>query len=220
MDEIIKQERSCEIDPTRLEKGEEVDANKVVLLAYVDWTISRIFGTGPRRLLFLVLFLVLTPPSNPVETFSHCPPPLRLIFAHLSDEVAKKYPDNENLRYTAVSGYLFLRFFAAAILGPKLFGLTAEHPSQKNSRALTLISKTVQQLANLLVFEEKEPYMGVVLNEFMLKNRENMKAFLKKLATPPDPKDIKKKDSIIEKVWFGSPLSCFGGKLKIFRSCM
>jgi len=46
MDEIIKQERSCEIDPTRLEKGEDLEANQVVLLAYIEWTVSRIFGTG------------------------------------------------------------------------------------------------------------------------------------------------------------------------------
>ena len=161
-----------------------------------------------RGVFCFLVFLALILPAIILETFSHCPAPLRLIFSHLSEEVAKKYPENENLRYTAVSGYLFLRFFAAAILGPKLFGLTAEHPSQKNSRGLTLISKTVQQLANLLVFEEKEPYMGIALNDFMAKNRENMKAFLKKVATPPDPKDAKKKDYLLDKVGFFVPFPC------------
>jgi hypothetical protein len=90
-----------------------------------------------------------------VDSVAHCPVSLRQIFNNLQEEVVKKFPEIEDLRYTCVSGYLFLRFFAAAILGPKLFGLCADHPSQKNSRTLTLISKTVQQLANLLLFDGK-----------------------------------------------------------------
>ena len=44
MDELISANRSCEIDPSRLEKGEELEANRTVLTAYIEWTANRIFG--------------------------------------------------------------------------------------------------------------------------------------------------------------------------------
>jgi hypothetical protein len=36
--------------------------------------------------------------------------------------------DEPDVRYTAVSGFVFLRFFAPAILNPKLFQMRNEHP--------------------------------------------------------------------------------------------
>ena len=42
---IISGNRSCEIDPTRLEKGEDVDANTAILDAYINYTLDCIFST-------------------------------------------------------------------------------------------------------------------------------------------------------------------------------
>ena len=42
--------------------------------------------------------------------------------------------DDEDVCYTAVSGFVFLRFFAPAILNPKLFQMRNEHPV-RNERA-------------------------------------------------------------------------------------
>ena len=47
-----------------------------------------------------------------------------------------------------VSSCLFLRYLCPAILGPNLFKLTEEFPSEKANRNLTLIAKTLQTLAN------------------------------------------------------------------------
>ena len=47
----------------------------------------------------------------------------------------------QNVKYIAVSGFLFLRFFTPAILGPKLFALSEQHPDKVTSRTLTLIAK-------------------------------------------------------------------------------
>jgi len=44
MDEIISANRSCEVDSTRLEKGEEIEANRAVLQAYMDWVFKKITG--------------------------------------------------------------------------------------------------------------------------------------------------------------------------------
>ncbi len=51
---------------------------------------------------------------------------MRCVFRMLFTKVAEKYPEDENahLKYIAVSGFLFLRLFAPAILSPLLFGMT------------------------------------------------------------------------------------------------
>lgn len=40
-----------------------------------------------------------------------------------------------------MSGFLFLRFFAPAVLGPKLFGLQDNHAEKNVSRTLTILAK-------------------------------------------------------------------------------
>ena len=47
----------------------------------------------------------------------------------------------QDSKYTAVSGFLFLRFYAPAILGPKLFGLRNNHADKNVSRTLTILAK-------------------------------------------------------------------------------
>ena len=47
----------------------------------------------------------------------------------------------QDSKYTAVSGFLFLRFYAPAILGPKLFGLRENHADKNVSRTLTILAK-------------------------------------------------------------------------------
>ena len=39
--------------------------------------------------------------------------------------------DDDDVCYTSVSGFVFLRFFAPAILNPKLFQMRNEHPVSK-----------------------------------------------------------------------------------------
>jgi len=42
----------------------------------------------------------------------------------LQQRVKAKWPDSKNARFSAVSGFIFLRFYCAAILGPQLFNVT------------------------------------------------------------------------------------------------
>jgi hypothetical protein len=55
-----------------------------------------------------------------------------------------RFPGDLDLKYSAVSGFIFLRFFGPAVLGPKLFGLRAEFGDATVSRTLTLAAKVLQ----------------------------------------------------------------------------
>ena len=49
-----------------------------------------------------------------------CPAPMRAVFAAIRSGVQAKWPhDVDVVQYTAVSGFLFLRFIVPAILNPK-----------------------------------------------------------------------------------------------------
>lgn len=54
-------------------------------------------------------------------------------------------------------------------------------PPHMASRSLVMIAKCLQNLANLVEFGGKEPYMEVV-NPFILKNKERMIVFLDHLS--------------------------------------
>ena len=84
---------------------------------------------------------------------------LKNIFTFLQEQVIKKFPDNDTVRYTGISGFLFLRFFVPAILGPRLFDIHLGPLDHLANRTLTLISKTIQNVANIVEFGQKEPYM-------------------------------------------------------------
>lgn len=106
-------------------------------------------------------------------TLDQCPMPLRKIFNHMQTEVENKFPDVADIRYIVVSGFIFLRFFCPAILGPKLFGLRSYLPDFNTARTLTLSAKVLQNLANLVDFAQKEPYM-IDMNEFIQERKAHM----------------------------------------------
>lgn len=157
--DIYSEKRPCEVDPSRTDK-EKAQRNLCNLLYYSEKMVSSILNSLPN-----------------------CPGTFKKVFYHLKMKVKEQGWD-ESVEYTVVSGFLFLRFFCAAILGPKLFDLVQEHPDTNTARTLTLVSKVVQNLANLVDFGQKEPYMKD-MNAYLLTKFEHMKKFLKAVSTPP-----------------------------------
>ena len=51
----------------------------------------------------------------------------------------------QDAKYLAISGFLFLRFFAPAILTPKLFDLRDQHADPQTSRSLLLLAKVLER---------------------------------------------------------------------------
>ncbi|GFS03386.1 GTPase-activating protein, partial [Elysia marginata] len=58
------------------------------------------------------------------------------------------YPDNAAVRHHAVTSFIFLRFFTAAILSPTMFNLRSDILDSSVQRTLTLISKSISGIVN------------------------------------------------------------------------
>jgi Ras GTPase-activating protein 3 len=86
---------------------------------------------------------------------------MREVFAVLKDLSNHYFPGQREISYSVISGFIFLRFFAPAILNPKLFEITDEIIDPVVGRTLTLMSKTVQMMGNLV----SSRIVGVTLNE-------------------------------------------------------
>lgn len=163
---ILHEKKPCEIDPARCPKDNVIETNLNNLQEYVEKVFEAITKSAIK-----------------------CPNVLCEIFHNLRECAAKHFPHNREVRYSVVSGFIFLRFFAPAILGPKLFDLTTEPLDPKTNRTLTLISKTIQSLGNLVSSRSaqqpcKEEFMGELYKKFCTeKHVEAVKHFLEVIST-------------------------------------
>jgi hypothetical protein len=146
--EIVDEKISCEVDPTRIEKKDQLKQNwsKLIGYAVAIW-------------------------NNIENSRTSIPREMRILFNFIQKKVTEKFGTSNSkmqmVRFTSVSGFLFLRLFCPCILNPKLFGLAKDYADNKTSRTLTLLAKTLQCLANLASFGVKEPYM-VDMNSFIM----------------------------------------------------
>uniref|UniRef100_A0A8B9G6X1 RAS p21 protein activator 3 n=1 Tax=Amazona collaria TaxID=241587 RepID=A0A8B9G6X1_9PSIT len=154
IDEICQVHKPCEIDPVKLKDGENLENNRENLRQYVDR-----------------IFTVIT------KSGVSCPTVMCDIFFSLRESAAKRFQGDLDVRYTAVSSFIFLRFFAPAILSPNLFQLTPHHPDPQTSRTLTLISKTIQTLGSLSKSKSCIVTTVVLFTRFMIKRAQGRKRF-------------------------------------------
>ncbi|KAH8270165.1 hypothetical protein KR018_005094 [Drosophila ironensis] len=166
--QIVTEKKPCEIDPSKVKDRSAVDTNLHNLKDYVERVFEAITKSADR-----------------------CPKVLCQIFHDLRECAGKHFPSNREVRYSVVSGFIFLRFFAPAILGPKLFDLTTERLDAQTYRTLTLISKTIQSLGNLVSSRSsqqpcKEEYTGELYKKFCTEQHvDAVKHFLEVISTPP-----------------------------------
>ncbi|XP_056135595.1 rasGAP-activating-like protein 1 [Lampris incognitus] len=119
-----------------------------------------------------------------VGSVDQCPPVMRLAFKQLHKRVEEQFaePEYEDVKYLAISGFFFLRFFAPAILTPKLFNLRDQHADTRTSRTLLLLAKALQSVGNLglQLGHGKEQWM-TPLHPIILCSVMSVKDFLDKL---------------------------------------
>ncbi|XP_067270660.1 rasGAP-activating-like protein 1 isoform X3 [Pseudorasbora parva] len=120
-----------------------------------------------------------------VNSVSQCPPVMRVVFKQLHKRVEEQFPEpeNEDVKYLAISGFFFLRLFAPAILTPKLFQLRDHHADTRTSRTLLLLAKALQSVGNLglQLGHGKEQWM-TPLHPIILCSVVSVKDFLDKLV--------------------------------------
>lgn len=159
---VMDGRQSCELNPSKLDSPSEACANAEHLLSVLDSIVESIFSS--------------------VE---YCCRTLRYICHCLQKKVASKWPHDPMVKTRVVSGFIFLRLLCPAILNPRQFNLISDTPSETSSRSLILVAKCLQNLANLVEFGAKEPWMEVV-NPFILKNKNRMIRFLDEIANVPE----------------------------------
>ncbi|KAM4771515.1 ras GTPase-activating protein 2 [Rhinophrynus dorsalis] len=142
LDEICDSPKPCEIDPNRLREGDNVENHKENLRYYVDKVFSCI-----------------------VKSSMSCPTIMCDMFSSLRHMAVRHFPKDPHVQYSAVSSFVFLRFFAVAVVSPHSFQLRPHHPDAQTSRVLTLISKAIQTLGSVGSLSKsktssfKEPFM-------------------------------------------------------------
>ncbi|GAB1316220.1 GTPase activating factor [Madurella fahalii] len=162
INEINELDASCEVDPSKVHHGEDIQQHWNLLIQQTSAIWDCIVPSATRL-----------------------PPELRHILKYIRAVAEDRYGDFlRTVTYTSVSGFLFLRFLCPAILNPKLFGLLRDHPRPRAQRTLTLIAKSLQALANLSTIGKKETWMEP-MNRFLSAQRQPFKDFLDAVCAIP-----------------------------------
>ncbi|PAV61152.1 hypothetical protein WR25_22481 isoform C [Diploscapter pachys] len=157
----LRSEDSCEVDPLKLNNPTQatLEKNRQLLMNHVELAWGKIIQSTTKF------------PSELVD-----------VFASLRQRLESQ--ERGGLADTLISSSIFLRYLCPAILSPSLFSIVSEYPSGATARNLTLIAKTLQNLANFTKFGGKEHYMEF-MNEFVEREWQRMKDFLRRISTGP-----------------------------------
>ncbi|XP_048467683.1 rasGAP-activating-like protein 1 [Rhincodon typus] len=172
---IFDEKKYIELDPCK------IDLNKTRRISFK----GSLSEAGVRECSQELLKSYLTDVMDAiVGSVEQCPSVMRVAFKQLHKRVEDQFPEahNEDVKYLAISGFLFLRFFAPAILTPKLFSLRDHHADTRTGRTLLLLAKAVQSIGNLglQLGHGKEQWM-TPLHPFILQSVSCVKDFLDKL---------------------------------------
>lgn len=154
INEIISSERDCEVDPLKANGSLSRQQQSLRNAVKLAWNAI-------------------------AESHRHFPSQLRECFTTFRERLEEI--SREDMADNLISASIFLRFLCPAILSPSLFNITNELPSQRATRNLTLVAKTLQTLANFTRFQGKENFMEF-LNDFLEQEAPKMKDFLMKIS--------------------------------------
>uniref|UniRef100_A0A3Q2GEA2 Neurofibromin 1a n=1 Tax=Cyprinodon variegatus TaxID=28743 RepID=A0A3Q2GEA2_CYPVA len=150
-----------EVDPTRLEHGENLEDNQRNLLQITERFFQAIIGSS-----------------------SDFPPQLRSVCHCLYQVVSQRFPQNS---IGAVGSAMFLRFINPAIVSPYEAGILDKKPLPRVERGLKLMSKILQSIANHVLFT-KEEHMRP-FNDFVKSNFDSARRFFLDIASDSPPSD-------------------------------
>ncbi|KAG9128330.1 hypothetical protein FRC07_000838 [Ceratobasidium sp. 392] len=117
-----------------------------------------------------------------------CPEELRQLFFQIRTQVDARWGDSEahaDLKYQAISAFLFLRFFIPALLRPDQNGLAIGSPPEGVDRSLKSLARALQSLANLNTTVQREEFMRSI-KTFNEDNVDAMIDYLISVSTPSE----------------------------------
>lgn len=141
-----------EVDPMKCEEA-SARAHQQLLRKWADRTLAAVF-----------------------DSLADMPSAMRWLAARIVAVCVRKFPDS---KVSSAGGFLFLRFICPALAVPKARGVLRADPPPRTQRALQLVAKLLQALANNVNFS-KEPYM-MPFNSFIADNQAPWAAFVDKL---------------------------------------
>lgn len=172
---IFDEKKYVELDPCK------IDLNRLRRISFKGSVTEAEVRDSSVEMLQIYLSSIIESIVNSVD---QCPPVMRVAFKQLHKRVEEQFtePENEDVKYLAISGFFFLRFFAPAILTPKLFQLRDQHADTRTSRTLLLLAKALQSVGNLglQLGHGKEQWMAP-LHPIILRSVASVKDFLDKL---------------------------------------
>jgi len=145
---------NVEIDDERVPSDEKVAINRAKMQHLAETLLSAVTASADR-----------------------VPGDLRVLARRIAHAVESKFPDH---RLKAVGGILFLRFICPALIRPQLF--FSDPPSPELQRALVLLSKVVQNVANGVQFGAKEQFM-IHFNDLVVAQMAKVDRFLEEVAS-------------------------------------
>ncbi|XP_055369731.1 neurofibromin isoform X2 [Betta splendens] len=173
---------SFEVDPTRLEQGENLEENQRNLLQITERFFLAIIGSSSEF-----------PPQ--LRSVCHC---LYQATCHslLNKATVKEKKENKKAVVSqrfpqnsigAVGSAMFLRFVNPAIVSPYEAGILDKKPQPRIERGLKLMSKILQSIANHVLFT-KEEHMRP-FNDFVKSNFDSARRFFLDIASDSPPSD-------------------------------
>ncbi|KER30811.1 hypothetical protein T265_02851 [Opisthorchis viverrini] len=151
---------SYEVDPRRLQLGENLEENQKNLIYATELLYGRLISS--------------------IDSF---PAALRILCNCLYKLISHYCctPDKSDQAATVLSTIVFLRFINPAVVSPCENGLLDFEPPPRVKRGLTLVGKLMQNIANQLLFT-KEPHMRV-FDSLLQKHFESCRLFFREIVT-------------------------------------
>ncbi|XP_048487858.1 neurofibromin [Plutella xylostella] len=142
---------SFEVDPARLDAGQDIEVNRSNLISLTQEVFTRIVSSADRF-----------------------PPQLRSMCHCLYQVLSKRFAQFPQTSVGAVGTVLFLRFINPAIVSPQEMGITSRSVPAQVKRGLMLMSKILQNIANHVLFSKEQhmlPFNHLLRTHFEIARR-------------------------------------------------
>eukprot|EP00033_Pygsuia_biforma_P004189 GCRY01004596.1.p1 GENE.GCRY01004596.1~~GCRY01004596.1.p1 ORF type:complete len:441 (-),score=63.79 GCRY01004596.1:169-1491(-) len=167
--QVVKVNSSLEVDPSRITSSEQAIKNMDKIAKFCNKFLNALY-----------------------TSLAYLPAQLRRVFLLVHNAVKAKFPGEE---LKAVGAFFFLRFVCPSVVAPDGFGIIDTKLEPQHRRALILISKVLQTMANNIPFGEKEHYMEP-LNPYINQNLPKLYEFLGQLCLMPAELEVTSRKDI------------------------